>query len=510
MAVPEEIRLVKRPKNTVVEDRGGNGPNRYAVRERGKIKCIPGKNPQPHNGRVIGHIVNLKFIPKDGRNTEFKENKKPDCLSHGSSALIQSLSNDILDDLLDIFEPKRAFTILAIAALKVIKPGILDSKISEEYNRTFISQYYPGATVSKNSLSKLYKELGMYGEYRRKFFQKRLASVMKEHHIVIDGTLKDNNSSVNDFSAFSHKAKVKGTKDISVIYAYDIEKMEPLCGEVFPGNTIDGSAYSSFIRDNNITKGIIIADKGFPPSQIAEELKNRPNLHILTPIKRNDSRIKNNNNMLSYQGTLKEVEGEILFSKKQIKGGRFLYAYFDQYRGSLEEKTFIKNANKNDSYDDENFKDKRKTFGVIVLESDLDLDPVVAYKCYQERWKIEVMFKHYKSDICLDKVRVQDDFSVIGKEFINVIATIITSRIIKLYQDKGICDDYTYDEMMEKLTSTWRRTDAPNEKPVTKDEYWVHPYITFYDVMEKLGVCEPLPKPEPKKRGRRPKNSIQN
>ena len=70
MAVPEEIRLVKRPKNTVVEDRGGNGPNRYAVRERGKIKCIPGKNPQPHNGRVIGHIINLKYVPKDGQNVE--------------------------------------------------------------------------------------------------------------------------------------------------------------------------------------------------------------------------------------------------------------------------------------------------------------------------------------------------------------------------------------------------------------------------------------------------------
>ena len=69
---------------------------------------------------------------------------------------------------------------------------------------------------------------------------------------------------------------------------------------------------------------------------------------------------------------------------------------------------------------------------------------------------------------------------------------------------------YTYDEMMENLTSTSRRTDAPNEKPLTKDEYWVHPYITLYEVMEKLGVCEPLPKPEPKKRGRRPKNSIQN
>ena len=257
--------------------------------------------------------------------------------------------------MLEVFEPKRAFTIMALAALKVIKPGIVDCKVSEEYYRTFISEYYSGATVSKNSLTNLHKELGMYGEPRKKFFEKRLASVMKEHHIVIDGTLNANNSTVNDFSAFSHKAKVKGTRDVSVIYAYNLEKMEPLCGEVFPGNTIDGSAYSAFIRDNNITKGMIIADKGFPPSQIEEELKNRPDLHILTPIKRNDSRIANNN-MLSYQGTLKGVEGQILFSKKQIKGGRFLYAYFDQYRASLEEKTYLQNANKKDSYDDKTYR----------------------------------------------------------------------------------------------------------------------------------------------------------
>ena len=52
---------------------------------------------------------------------------------------------------------------------------------------------------------------------------------MAEHHIAIDGTLKQDNSTVNDLSAFSYNARVKNTKDISVIYAYDIEKMEPVC-----------------------------------------------------------------------------------------------------------------------------------------------------------------------------------------------------------------------------------------------------------------------------------------
>ncbi len=45
MPVPSEIRAVERPKNTIVEDRGRDGPKRYAVRERGSIKCIPGRNP---------------------------------------------------------------------------------------------------------------------------------------------------------------------------------------------------------------------------------------------------------------------------------------------------------------------------------------------------------------------------------------------------------------------------------------------------------------------------------
>ena len=67
---------------------------------------------------------------------------------------------------------------------------------------------------------------------------------------------------------------------MSVLYAYDIEKMEPVCAEIFPGNSIDASSYSAFIRDNDIRKGIIVSDKGFPPAKIREELKDRPDLHF--------------------------------------------------------------------------------------------------------------------------------------------------------------------------------------------------------------------------------------
>ena len=123
--------------------------------------------------------------------------------------------------------------------------------------------------------------------------------------------LKKNTSTVNDLSSFSRKARERGREEISVLYAFDLDEMEIICGEVFPGNEPDSTAYPAFIKDNNLNRGLIINDKGFPPSSIEEQLKTRPDLHFLTPIKKNDSRIKNNN-MLEFSGVLENIEKRVL------------------------------------------------------------------------------------------------------------------------------------------------------------------------------------------------------
>ena len=64
MGIPLEIRRVKRPVNTVITTNGTNSAKRYAVRERIGVKYIPGGNPQPIYGKIIGHIIDFKFVPK--------------------------------------------------------------------------------------------------------------------------------------------------------------------------------------------------------------------------------------------------------------------------------------------------------------------------------------------------------------------------------------------------------------------------------------------------------------
>ena len=84
---------------TIVEDSGRDGSNHYAVRERLGIRYIPGGNSQSRNGKVIGYIYDNRFVPKQ----ELFSVDGSDMLSYGVSAFVMSVSHDLLDDLIDVF-----------------------------------------------------------------------------------------------------------------------------------------------------------------------------------------------------------------------------------------------------------------------------------------------------------------------------------------------------------------------------------------------------------------------
>jgi len=262
-------------------------------------------------------------------------------------------------------------------------------------------------------------------------------------------------SDVNDLSKFSYKGRVKGTRDISVLYAYDIEKMESVCAEVFPVGSIDASSYRSFIVDNDIRKGLIVDDKGFPVKMIRKDLSDRPDLHYLTPIKRNDARIADHD-ALRFDGVLAGAGEDILYSKRTIKNGTWLYAFRKVSTASREEHCFVERSAKKNFNVDKYLK-KKDSFGTIVFESDEDMPPLTAYRSYSDRWPLELVFDRYKNDECLDHTNVQNDFSVIVSEFINFIATAATRRILNKARDAKVLEDEAYGDMMEDLSEAWRK-----------------------------------------------------
>jgi len=494
MSVSENIRSVDRPKNTIVEDSGREGVNRYSVRVRSGVKYVKNGNPQPGNGKVIGHIINERFVPVTN-----KISSTPDSLSYGVAAMAKSVSDDIFEDLLAVYPPNESSMIMAIAMLKVLRPGIAANRYSTHYGRTFVSQYYPNVALSKNSVGLLFKKLGMDGKKRKSFYSSRISRVASDHHIAIDGTLKQDTSTVNDLSAFSYKARVKGCRDVSVIYAYEIETMEPLCAEVFPGNSIDASSFSAFINDNNINKGIIVADKGFPISSIAEDLKSRPDLHFLIPIRRADRRILDNE-LMDFNEVITGTDKNVIGKKVELKNGRYLYSFRDSYLASKEEFSFITKSKKKKSFDSEKFLSHKDRYGVIVFESDQDLSLSQVYKSYEDRWLLELLFGQYKGEECLDSTNVQGDFSLIGAEFVNFIATLMTSRMVRKAGNAKLLDEMSYGDLMEDLSSAWRQTNS-SDVPSSDDKKWVHTLPFVMLLLEKLGLSKPIIK-ESRKVGR--------
>ena len=131
--------------------------------------------------------------------------------------------------------------------------------------------------------------------------------------------------------------------------------------------------------------------------------------------------------MYEFQGVLKNFDRAVFFKKAALSGGRFLYSFRDTHQAELEEHSFAEHAKKHE-FDSAAYLRKKAAFGTIVFESDQDLDPEVVYRCYEDRWQIELVFRRYKNDECLDQTGVQGDFSVIGSEFINFISTTLTCR----------------------------------------------------------------------------------
>ena len=498
MGVPSEILKVNRPKNTIVRVYGKNN-DRYSVKERIGCKYSNGKR-LPITGPTIGHIIDGKYVPIDDNqesrlsmsNIEFKE--------WANVTLCNNLFGNILSELKAIYHEKDAMTIYCVAILRVCNPGIKDYELKEAYDTSFLSEYYPSIALSKNSVSKFLNNLGKVCSRITKFMKNRAEAVKMDHHLLIDGTLKSNESKVNTFSDYSRKAKTKGTRDISVLFAFDLEEMEPVCSKCFPGNMLDCTSYEEFIVDNGIESGILVGDKGFPFSSSKAYLENHPNLHYLNPIRRNSKMIEKYK-LYEYDGILQNYENVTYKKVKYDNENKWLYSFRDANRASIEEKDWLKHAKKKGDYDNTTLRKKQQQFGTVILESDLDTTPEIIYKAYESRWEIEIVMRFYKSACEFDETRVHDDYSVMGTEFCDFLATILTYRLINKFNKLNLLDKNTYKGIMKILEKAKKVKLENNEWKLIK----MNP--SQIDVIEKLNLI-PLTETPKRKPGRPKKFSV--
>lgn len=493
MPIPKEILAVERPKNTVVFAYGKNR-DRYGVKARVGCRRRDGKN-RPVNGPTVGHIVDGRYVPLKKLTVS-----SPDLKDYASVACCDGIFSDMIGKLDAEYDHSDSLRIYCMAVLRVCRPGIADCELKEAYEESFLSELYPGVALSRNTVSSFHEKVGKNLLRIRSFMRKRAAEVEGGHHLLVDGTLKSDESSVNTLSDFSRKARTKGSRDISVIYAFDLEKGEPVCSQCYPGNMLDMTAYSDFIERNGIKTGIIVADKGFPQSQAAKCFEGNPDLHFLNPVRRN-STLASAHGMYSYDGVLREHPA-VTYRKAKVGGkDRWLYSFRDSARAAKEERDYLSRTA--DGFDGSELKSRQERFGTVVLESDLDMTPEEIYSAYSRRWEIETVMRYYKQSCEFDETRVHDDYSVYSTEFVNFLSSLLTYRLLNLFERNGLLREYTYGEIMRMLRRAKKiRTEEKEGFALVR----LNP--STMKVLETLGLIQAEPAPEKRRRGRPKKSDI--
>ena len=156
MGVPQDIREVARPRNTVVVDTGSKGPLRYAVRARAGFTRTE-KGFQPRNGKVIGHIVNGSFVPAKSRL------KAAEWQTLGCAPLVADLAGDLRERLAELFGEGDADHVLALASTHILHPYLGLDMQAALYKGSLASLVFPGLDLTEKNIHALYARLGKKG-----------------------------------------------------------------------------------------------------------------------------------------------------------------------------------------------------------------------------------------------------------------------------------------------------------------------------------------------------------
>ncbi|MBQ0087946.1 MAG: transposase, partial [Prevotellaceae bacterium] len=435
MPIPQKILDVKRPINTIVKKSG----DRYLVIKR---TCIR-KNGKPYPVALgtVGEIINDTYVKiRDEPRKKLRDSI--DIKDYGEVTLCNNVAGDLLQELADTFDIKTAKTLYTIALLRSSYIDIKNRDIQVAYETSFASEMYSGLSMSENSISNFLLKVGMEYRYIHQFMNKRVENMTAPNKkLVIDGMLKDNNSQTNSYSEFSRKGAKKGSKDDTLVYAYDPETKELVAAKLYPGNMLDQRSVEDFVSSYKLTKCLMIADKGYFTVEVFKKLKQIEGLTYVVPIKNNCKLVKDNNIIGQINALLKYKDEVIFYKKVKLDDGNYLYAYKDPKCACEQEIGYVQHSQKKDTYTDEKHKDKLNEFGVIVFLSQADLDPLTIYEAYETRWDIEVMFSLYKTILDLDTVNVQGDYRLIATEFINFLSVIITTRVRKVLSETDVVVD---------------------------------------------------------------------
>lgn len=434
--IPKQIRDMK-PKGTIVK----KIHNKYYVYEHFYIKSE--KNTwKTKSGKLIGFIDETKgFIP----NNNYLITENISTLEYGQYAIIISNSKKTLERLLKHFNPIDAYCIYVLGIIHVVNGFTPLKNISIYVEQSFLSLIYSNVKFSYHCLSKLLDALGRRQERVHLFEQSLLDECSKE--IAIDGHDIKSTSHQNDLAEIGNKFTTFKDMQLNILMAYDINTDTPLVSRAYPGSILDKTSIKDLLEFHKYKDMLFIIDRGFYSKENID-IFSQNNNHYIIPLSPNLKDYKMATNEMNFHEIfVYEKEKKITsieYRETRLDNETRIIVYRDLTQNAKEKADFLKNMERNpEKYTKEKYDEIKDFFGVIVLQTNLNISSKEIYQYYKKRWGIETFFNYFKNKVDITSLGLSDYYATQGMSFIMLVVGLIYKEMkeaVKPIKGKSLDD----------------------------------------------------------------------
>lgn len=384
------------------------------------------KRSQKITGKYLGTITEADgFVPKRTKQVKIgKKNpeKKPviNVKEWGISNFIQENLNRYIE-LLQKHFPSMWQSILALSYGRFTESSPMKN-MKFHYQNSFISELYPDAKISKNSISKILLELGKDRGSIVNFFKEFNS---EEDKIIFDGTDLLSNSKKMDFPKLSKTKKGSFDFIVNIMFIFSVKSRLPVYYRTLPGNIRDVKAFKLSLLESNITDALIVLDKGFFSEDNIKKLKDE-NLDFMISLRRSSTLIDYTFFETAAKDSLDgffKYEGNIIWYKTYKTEKGIVHTFLNDELKAEESKDYLNRIETHpEKYSIEGFHQNAKKFGTLSILSNTDNKAEIIYGFYKNRNQVELMIDAFKNLISADASYMQNEFSLEAWMFINYIA----------------------------------------------------------------------------------------
>ncbi|HMP29259.1 MAG TPA: transposase [Saprospiraceae bacterium] len=426
----------------------------------------------------LGSITENGFIPSEKHELKSKSVfSVSSSIVHkefGFSNFIDLYLSDIVANLKKAF-PDSWQTLLVLAYGRFLYQCPL-KKMEFRYQHSYLSEWYPGLTIDKNSLTNFIRQIGEQRDNIRKYFKSFWQQDIS-HNILFDvSNITSMSEKMEQYPKFGYSSSGSHDPQVNLMLIHSTALRMPLYYRVIPGNIREVTAFKLCLKEFNKSKDItIITDKGFYSHKNLKEIISL-GTNFIIPLRRNDSLI--DYSTIKDGFTKKDLDGHFIFENRVIwyytisnEWGK-VYVFMDDFLKANETSDYLLRAHKKEEVDLSPFHEKDYQFGTLaLLTNKIKAEAHEIFEAYKSRNDIELMFDAFKNVLEADRTYMQNDIAMEAWMFINFIATQIYYIIYNNLKDKKLIDKLSPKELGEilseirkiKINDSWHLAEVPKK-----------------------------------------------